>query len=205
MVYVVWATLIGFAIYALATQHWQLAFVATATFAASLVPAFVADRFALRLPVAFFAGIVLFIFATIFLGEAFDFYERIWWWDIAMHGFSAIGMGLVGVILALLMFEGDRYAAPAWAVTLVAFTFAMTIGALWEVFEYSMDLWFGLDMQKSGLDDTMGDLVTDALGGMVAAWAGYAFLQGRDRHGLAGLIAEFVHRNARVFPRAHRK
>lgn len=200
LVYAIWATLLGAAAYAVTTGHWQMGFVALATLAASLVPAFVADRYALHLPVAWFAGLVLFLFATIFLGEAVDFYERFWWWDIALHALSAIGMGLVGVILALLMFEGDRYAAPAWAVALVAFTFAMTIGVLWEFFEFSMDAAFGFNMQKSGLDDTMSDLMTDAFGGLVSAWAGYAFLRGRDRNGLAGQIAEFVAKNRWVFP-----
>ena len=202
LVYAIWLTLVGAFAYELAHENWQMSFVALATLVASIIPAFVADRYHLRLPMAFFAGIVLFIFATLFLGEAFNFYERFWWWDVVLHGSSAIGFGLVGVIIALLMFEGDRYAAPPWAVGLIGFTFAVSIGVLWEVFEYFMDVGFGTNMQKSGLTDTMWDLITDAGGGLVGASAGYAYLQGRDRSGLPGMIAEFVRRNKPFFPKS---
>ena len=187
LVYAIWLTLVGAFAYEFAHQNWQMSFIALATLIASIIPAFVADRYHLRLPMTFFAGIVLFLFATLFLGEAFDFYGRFWWWDVVLHASSAIGFGLVGVIIALLMFEGDRYAAPAWAVGLIGFTFAVTIGVLWEVFEYFMDVGFGMNMQKSGLTDTMWDLITDAGGGLVGASAGYAYLKGRDRTGLPGM------------------
>lgn len=199
LVYAVWATLICAFWVAIFELNWRMSFLAAATLVATMVPAMLADRYHLRLPMAFFAGMVLFLFATLFLGEAFDFYEIYWWWDVAMHASSAVGFGLVGVIIALVMFEGDRYAAPAWAVGLIGFTFAVTIGVMWEVFEYFMDLSLGLNMQKNGLQDTMWDLITDAGGGLVGASAGYAYLKGRGRWGLPGLIAEFVRGNRWFF------
>ncbi|MCP5037565.1 MAG: hypothetical protein GY945_08205 [Rhodobacteraceae bacterium] len=205
LVYAIWLTLIGAFCFALYERNWQMGFVAISTLVASMVPAFVADRYELRLPVAFFAGLVLFLFATLFLGEAFDFYEKIWWWDVVLHATSAIGFGLVGVIIALVMFEGDRYAAPPWAIGLIGFTFAVTIGVLWEVFEYFMDISLGLSMQKSGLDDTMLDMIANAGGGLVSAWAGYAYLRGRDKSGLSGMISEFVRGNKWYFPKSDNK
>ncbi len=205
LVYGVWFTLAcacGVALYEL---NWRMGFLALLTLAATMVPAMLADRYHLRLPMAFFAAIVLFLFATLFLGEAFDFYNIFWWWDVAMHASAAIGFGLVGVIIALLMFEGNRYAAPPWAVGLIGLTFAVSIGVLWEVFEYFMDASFGLNMQKSGLQDTMWDLITNAGGGLVGASAGYAYLRGRDRSGLPGMIAEFVRRNKWYFPKSDTK
>ncbi len=46
----------------------------------------------------------------------------------------------------------------------MAFSFAVSIGTLWEVFEFGMDILFGLSMQKSGVIDTMDDLIVDAIG-----------------------------------------
>ena len=73
---------------------------------------------------------------SIFMGEAFDFYERVWWWDIGLHGLSAISFGLIGFLFVFMLFEGDRYAAPAMALGVLSFACAVTIGTLWEVFEF---------------------------------------------------------------------
>lgn len=106
------------------------------------------------------------------MGEAFDFYEKVWWWDIALHGSSSIGFGLIGFVFVLMMFEGDRFAAPPWAMCLMAFGLAVTVGTSWEIFEFTADRWFGLNMQKSGLEDTMGDLIVNVFGACLAAWLG---------------------------------
>jgi len=202
VVYAVWAVLLGSAGFALYQGEWSLMFIALGTLVASVVPAFVADRLHIRIPVGFYAWIVLFTFGTLFLGEAFDFYERFGWWDVVMHGASAMGFGLMGVVFALTLFEGDKYAAPAWAVSVIAFSFALAIGALWEVFEFAMDTVFGLNMQKSGLIDTMGDLIVDTIGAAIGALAGFAYLKGRERWGLSAMIAEFVRRNRAMFSKA---
>ncbi|MGH1369223.1 MAG: hypothetical protein ACRBCL_11470 [Maritimibacter sp.] len=202
LVYGVWGTLVTSVVVALWLRDWPHAFVGAVTLLATMVPALVAERYDIRMPVYFFAGIVLFIFGTLFLGEALDFYNRFWWWDIVLHGSSALGFGLVGVTLALLLFEGDRYAAPPWALAAIAFTFALAIGALWEIFEFLMDSMFGFNMQKSGLVDTMSDLIVDTIGAFIGAMSGYLYLAGRANHGLPGLIAQFVARNRRLFRKA---
>ena len=114
----VWATLVAAFFWALVAQRWSLAFVSAASLGLSILPLVMVRRVGIRLPVSFLAAIVLFVFATIFLGEAFDFYERFWWWDVALHGGSAMGFGLLGFLFVFMLFEGDRYAAPPWALAL---------------------------------------------------------------------------------------
>jgi len=133
------------------------------------------------------------------MGEAFDFYERVWWWDIALHGSSAIGFGLIGFLFVFMLFAGDRFAAPPIAMAFIAFCTAITVGTMWEVFEYLMDLWFGLNMQKSGLDDTMSDLMIDAVGAAIGAAAGYIYLIGQDAGLLTNLIKQFITLNQRLY------
>jgi len=199
VVYVIWAALaLAFGV-SLWELNWSLAFLSIITFALSLMPVFFADRFGIRLPTGFLAAIVAFIFATIFLGEAFDFYEKYWWWDILLHGGSAVGFGLTGFVFMLMLFEGDRYAAPAWAIGFFAFCFAMTMGALWEVFEFAMDQMFGMNMQKNGLMDTMTDFIVDAIGALIGAGAGFAYLKGQEKHGLPAMIAQFIKSNRAWF------
>lgn len=202
--YTIWAILAVAVVIAIALNDLPIAFVGLATLALTIVPLVMAERFHLKIPIYFYAYIVFFLFGTIFLGEAFEFYTRFWWWDIVMHGSSAVGFGIIGVVFTLLMFEGDRYAAPPMAVAVIAFSIALSIGALWEIFEFGMDRAFGMNMQKSGLQDTMTDLMVDTVGAALGAATGFAFLKGRARRGLPGVIAEFVLRNKRFVRRRGR-
>jgi hypothetical protein len=195
----IWAALVLVAAEALITGRLSLAFIALLTLGLSMVPVYVARWAEVEVPPGFMLAVVAFVGGTIFLGEVFDFYNRFWWWDIAMHGGSAIGFGLTGFVLVFMMFQGDRFAAPPSAIAFFAFCFALAIGAMWEVFEFAMDQSFGTNMQKSGLDDTMGDLIVDMGGALIGAGSGYAYLRGRALGGLTGTIEYFVSRNPRLF------
>ncbi|MFD1340959.1 hypothetical protein [Litorisediminicola beolgyonensis] len=201
-VFAIWAVLVGEALFALVTQRWSTLFVAVATLVLSMLPAIFASRFDIRLPVSFFAAAVIFIFATIFLGEAGNFYEKYWWWDVVLHAGSAVGFGLLGFLFIFMLFEGDRYAAPAWAIGFMAFSLAVSIGAIWEIFEFAMDQTFGLNMQKNGLQDTMWDLIVDCLGAGFGATMGFLYLKGRELGGLGSSLDEFVRLNRRLFKKA---
>ena len=201
----IWAVLLVAFVAALALQRWSIAFVSLATLGISMLPLALAARMHIRLPTAFLVFIVFFVFATLFLGEVFDFYERYWWWDILLHGSSAIGFGLIGFLFIFALFEGDLYAAPAWAIALISACFAVAIGAVWEIFEFAMDQTFGTNMQKSGLMDTMADLIVYVIGSAIGGISGFLYLKGRERGGLfAWLIAEFVDKNRRLFRRKKR-
>ena len=154
-------------------------FITVAALVLTVLPDKLASRVGLRLPPSFLAAIALFVMATLYLGEVYDFYNRFWWWDLALHFGSAMGFGILGFLLVFMMFQGDRYAAPPWAMGVLSFCLAMTVGVLWEVFEYAMDTLFGFNMQKSGLPDTMGDFIVNTLGAALAAGAGVIYLLGR--------------------------
>ncbi len=203
--YLIWSGLGVEVLAALLTGRWTAAFVAGRTLALSMAPLFMASRLHIRLPPSIVALAVVFVFATIFLGEAFDFYERLWWWDIALHGFSAVGFGIAGFLFVFILFEGDTYAAPAWAMGLLAASIGVTIGALWEIFEFSMDQAFGLNMQKSGLPDTMGDLIVDVIGASFGGTMGALYLKGKALGSVAALVDQFVAMNRRLFRRFQRK
>lgn len=198
-VLVIWTLLLGAGLVALGFGRWSLAFVSFATLALSLTPPLLAARWNLTLPLPFLLFTTLFFFASIFLGEAFDFYERLWWWDLALHGSSALGFGLLGFLFVFMLFEGDRFAAPPSAIAFITFCVAMTVGAIWEVFEFTMDAHLGLNMQKSGLDDTMGDLIVNAAGASIASLTGYLYLV-QNSAGLLGKgLSQFIRLNQRLY------
>ena len=196
---VIWALLFFAAVVACILARWSLAFVILTTLVLSLVPLFLASRWALVLPMPFLLATTLFLCASILLGEAFDFYERLWWWDLALHGSSAIGFGLIGFLFVFMLFEGDRFAAPPSAISIITFCVAVTIGATWEIFEYLVDQVLGTNMQKSGLPDTMGDLMIDAVGGAVASLTGYLYLVRNSAGPLGHWISQFIDLNKRLY------
>ncbi|WP_417258992.1 hypothetical protein [Celeribacter sp.] len=201
----IWLLLLSEFVAGLWTARYSASFVALGTLALTLAPIFFARRYHIYVPRSFMGMIILFIFATLFLGEVGDFYERYWWWDIALHGGSAIGFGLIGFVAIFMLFQGDRFAAPPLAIGLFAFCFAMSIGGLWEIFEYLMDQFVGTNMQKSGIDDTMADLMVDAIGGLIGAGAGVLYLWYERSVFLAGWINEFITRNRRFFSKYRSK
>jgi hypothetical protein len=179
--------------------QWPLAFIALATLALSLVPVIVAETLSITLPLPFLIATSIFTIASVFLGEAFDFYEKVWWWDLALHGSSAIGFGLIGFLFIFMLFDGDHFAAPPAALGVLAASVAITVGVIWEIFEFTMDLAFGLNMQKSGLNDVMTDLILDALGAAFAGFSGYLYLIGSRKGIFRALIEDFIRLNKNFY------
>ena len=201
---VIWGILAVAFVVALFTAQWENAFVIIVALALTLLPSVFSNRFQIQLPLSFLAAISLFFFATLFLGEIFDFYNKFWWWDVLLHGSSAVGFGIIGFLFVFYLFQGDRYNAPPWALGLIAFCVALSIGTLWEIFEFAMDEIFGLNMQKSGLVDTMSDLIVDTIGASFGAISGFLWLKGRSL-GLSGMIDEFIHNNRSLYHRVSQR
>lgn len=199
--YAMWTLLVATGLFALITGRWSVAFVSAATMALTFVPILFQNLAGVRIPSGFVSAIIFFIAASLFMGEAGDFYERFWWWDVFLHSFSAIGFGMIGTVLVLMMVEAERLEASAFLAAVFAFSFGIAIGAIWEIFEFGMDQLFGFNMQKSGLVDTMTDLMVDCVGAALGASAGFGYLKGRQHGLLTGSIARFIRDNRWMFTR----
>ena len=180
-------------------------FVTLAALVLTFLPGHLANRVGLRLPPSFLVAIALFVMASLYLGEVYDFYNRLWWWDLALHMGSAIGFGVLGFLLIFMLFEGDRYAAPPWAIGALSFCLAITVGTLWEIFEFGMDTLFGFTMMKSGLPDTMGDLIVNAIGAALAAGAAVFYLSDVARGRLRAPFNSFIDSNRKRFRKLVRR
>lgn len=114
-----------------------------------LVPFFVEKKFKIDLPNALEIIIMLFIFSAEILGEINNFYGSIPYWDTMLHtinGFIAAGVGFA--LIDLLNQNIKNINLSPLFVAIVSFCFSMTIGVLWEFFEYGWDINFKTDMQK---------------------------------------------------------
>ena len=120
------------------------------TFALFLIPSFVEHRLHIDLPNTLEIIILLFIFSAEILGEIQEYYLRISFWDTMLHTMNGFLMAAIGIAMVDILNRSHRFRvalSPAF-VALVAFCFSMTVGVLWEFFEYGMDCFFHTDMQK---------------------------------------------------------
>jgi hypothetical protein len=132
------------------------------------------------LPVELTLVTCIFLYASFALGEVQDFYEKIWWWDLALHGLSALTVGLIGFLSIYVFYMTRRIRVAAGWIATITFALALSVGTIWEIFEFLMDWYFGFNMQKSGLADTMTDLMINGAGAAVAAAIGYFYVDDQD-------------------------
>ncbi len=171
--------LIGAIIVDIIILNWLSLFIASLALMTTFIPNLLSDNKILYIPSDIQVIIIIFIFASLYLGELRNFYYRFWWWDNMLHAFSGTILGFIGFTLIYFLNreeEIDIVLSPIF-VALFAFTFAVSIGVVWEIFEFTMDSLFALNMQKSGLVDTMWDLIADCIGSGIASYYGYKYLK----------------------------
>ena len=115
-----------------------------------LIPAFVEKTFRVDLPTPLEIITLIFIFAAEILGEIAEYYVRFPVWDTLLHTVTGFLAAAVGLSLIDLLNRSDRFKirlSPVF-VAIVSFCFSMTVGVIWEFFEFGMDVFVGTDMQK---------------------------------------------------------
>lgn len=131
------------------------------------LPSFLERTIRVEIPDTLEIIILLFIFAAEILGEIQAYYIQYPYWDTMLHtlnGFlcAAIGFSLLDILNRN---EKLKFSLSPVYLAVVAFCFSMTIGVLWEFFEFSMDQLFLLDMQKDTVVNSIGSVMLDPTGG----------------------------------------
>jgi hypothetical protein len=180
-------------------MRWTVVFVSLVTLMLTFLPRVFEKRYKIDIPIELEIVTVLFIYSTLYLGEVGGYYERFWWWDIVLHAGSAMAIGFIGFMILFILYKGEKIKASPITIAIFSFFFALGIGALWEIFEFGMDQIFGLNMQKSGLIDTMWDLIVDSGGALIASVAGYFYIKGKGFSFFDRVIERFVKENPRLF------
>ena len=159
---------------------WLVAFSGCIVLLLTFSPAIIERQLRIPLPVEFTLLTCIFLFASFALGEVSNFYERIWWWDLALHCSSAMLTGFIGFLAVYVFHMTNRIQVRPFHVAAFTFGFAVTIGTLWEIFEFLMDWFVGTNMQKSGLVDSMTDLIINSFGALAAAITGFFYVRNGD-------------------------
>ncbi len=115
-----------------------------------MLPTLLERRLKIELPSPFELIVILFIFASTFLGEVGGYYSKYKLWDALLHtvsGFltTAIGFSMIDILNNS---ERVKFTISAGFVALSAFCFSVTVGVAWEFYEFAMDMFFLTDMQK---------------------------------------------------------
>ncbi len=173
-----------------------------------LIPAFLDKVVNIKIPAFMEIIFVLFCFGGVILGDVFNFYGRIGWWDSLLHTISGVLFGIIGyaIINTFNYVEGDKIRFSPLFVSVWVVCFSLAMGAFWELIEYAMDDLFGLNSQQfmdnrgtlpegtplvghAALTDTMKDLFLDLVGSLAISIIGFFDLR-KQKKGFTTLKLE---------------
>ena len=130
------------------------------------IPSFIERTIKIDVPDTLEVIILLFIFAAEMLGEIGSYYTQYPYWDTMLHTLNGFLCAAIGFSLVDILNRSDRFTfslSPVY-LAVVAFCFSMTVGVLWEFFEWAMDSFFLLDMQKDAVVNTISTVMLDPTG-----------------------------------------
>lgn len=153
------------------------------------------NKFKIDIPDSLESMVVVFAFCGFILGDVFDFYGKFPYWDSLLHTFSGVILAYIAYVIIDNIVKSQKFKLELQPIYLSLFSvmFALSLGAMWEIGEFMMDDWFGLNSQQymqttsgtitqqediplvghEALRDTMKDLILDAGGAIVVASTGY--------------------------------
>ena len=152
------------------------------------IPWFIERRVKIIIPSFMNILFLVFLFCSICLGEFGNFYYRIPYWDNILHFMSAVMIAALAFSLINAFFENKIEGIHPVFVMIFTICFAVTVEVVWEFYEFGVDYFLGMNMQKfltedgialtgqEALMDTMIDLVVGFIGSVFAAGIGYISL-----------------------------
>lgn len=169
----------------------------------------------LRFPLSFKVIWLLFIIAAMYLGELHNFFYRFSWWDEMVHSCTAMLLTYSALIVAhILSRDRDltRHLGPLMTAALML-SMTLAFGAVWELFEFSVDKVLGLNLLKGrattdmnsvydwqrALENTMADLLMDLSGALAVAAAALLHFRKGGKSLFGKPLKEFIRLNGRLF------
>lgn len=147
--------------------NYENVFLCVLTLVLFFVPSFIQLNYHIKLPDTLEVIILLFIFAAEILGEIHAYYILFPFWDTMLHTLNGFLAAAIGFSMVDILNRNERFSfalSPTF-MAIVAFCFSMTIGVMWEFFEFAMDWFFRLDMQKDTVIAAISSVMLDPTGG----------------------------------------
>ena len=152
-------------------RNYENVFLCLLTLLLLVVPSLVQVTMKIELPTTLEIIILVFIFAAEILGEIQEFYILFPFWDTVLHTLNGFLAAAIGFSMVDLLNRSERrmFKLSPLFMAIVAFCFSMTIGVVWEFFEFGMDQLFHTDMQKDTIVHAVYSVLLDPAGGNRAA------------------------------------
>ena len=150
----------------LLNRNFENVFLCALTLVLLVMPSLIQVTFKVELPTTLEIIILFFIFAAEILGEISEFYLMFPFWDAVLHTLNGFLAAAIGFSMVDLLNRSEKTVfnlSPLFT-AIVAFCFSMTIGVVWEFFEFFMDQVMGYDMQKDTIVHAIHSVTLDPEG-----------------------------------------
>lgn len=168
--------MVGLLPYLVYTGNYLFTIVTLLAVALSLTPSIIERNYRIQLPFELDLLITLSIFLHTFLGEWLMFYERVWMWDKFLHFFNSAVVAILAFVAVYSLHYTKKLRLTVPFVGFFTLIFSGAMGAVWEIIEFWVDIFFSQTMQ-GGLNDTMWDLMYDLIGGGIIAVLGMIYVK----------------------------
>ena len=144
-------------------HNYENVFLCLLTLVLFLVPTFIETNYHIDIPDTLEIIMLLFVYAAEILGEIANYYQRFPIWDTMLHTMTGFLAAAIGFSLVDILNRNDKikFELSPFYMAFVAFCFSMTVAAVWEIFEFFMDNFFGKDMQKDTIIHTIRSVMLD--------------------------------------------
>ncbi len=169
------------------------------------LPSFIGKKLKVIVPDGLTIAYFILLYAGVFLGEVQNYFHVFAHWDVLLHSFSGGLLAILGFKLICLLNDWDKldmHLSPFF-IALFGFCFAVTIGVIWEIYEFSADSLLGMNMQKymtetgekligqAALQDTMEDFIVNVVSAFIVSVAGYFSVKNKQRTYHENLLTNF--------------
>ena len=144
-------------------HNYESFFLSVLTLLLLYIPIWLQVKLRIEIPIGLEISILCFIFAAEILGEINAFYIVIPGWDTILHTLNGFLCAAVGFSLVLLLNDNEKltFDLSPFFLALVAFCFSMTVGVMWEFFEFGVDRFLNFDMQKDTIVNMVSSVMLD--------------------------------------------
>ena len=175
--------------YSVLLGSWSTVFVIGLSLILISIPVYLERRFGMQFSRRLKFWLMVFIFATIFLGEVNSFYDDIWWWDSLWHFIAGLGLTTFGFVILTHIYNQTTLRSVPAMTSFFALCFSGLMIALWEIFEFSVDLLYfeKAKMQPSNYD-SMIDMLLGIVASLIVCVLGFRYLKHKEKNFVSEIV-----------------
>ncbi len=143
--------------------------------------------------------ILMIIYGSLFLGEVQTLVPNTWWWPVLLRAVAGIALSFIGLTIILTLENEELIDASPFIIVVLSFSVSFTLGALWELLEFSLDSLLGFGIQNLGTGSTIQDLFITAVSAIVISIGGYIYTHYTGRNILSSSIINWMRNNPQIF------